>query len=215
MTIEGDSREYDLLAAHCETLGRELSKEKRPILLTAEIGVRKGLSTKIIMEYIRPNYSGLHFHIGIDPYGDLIYEHYDKIKATKLDYDEKMLLEFRKDFAEQKRFSHMHMTDKVFMEKYYYGVEFYHESKTYLLNEYGLVHFDGPHKTTDVINEAVFFAERAAPGAIFIFDDWKTYNTHLIRQVLNEYDFEFISNGERKMIMKKNDKSNKKDNSKT
>ena len=87
MTIEGDSREYDLLAAHCETLGKQFPNKK--LLLTAEVGVRKGLSTKIIMEYIRPNYSGLHFHIGIDPYGDLVYEHYDKVKATKLDYDEK------------------------------------------------------------------------------------------------------------------------------
>ena len=48
MTIEGDSREYDLLAAHCETLGKQFPNRK--LLLTAEIGVRKGLSTKIIME---------------------------------------------------------------------------------------------------------------------------------------------------------------------
>ena len=109
----------------------------------------------------------------------------------------------------------MNMTDKVFMEKYYYGVEFYYKSKTYLLNQYALVHFDGPHKTTDLLNEAIFFAERSAPGSLFIFDDWKTYNTHLIRQVLNEYGFQFISNGERKMIMQRetNEEINKKNNS--
>ena len=67
------------------------------------------------------------------------------------------------------------------------------------------------------MNEAVFFAERSAPGSLFIFDDWKTYNTHLIREVLNEYGFEFISNGDRKMIMQRpiNELNNKKDNSKS
>ena len=55
------------------------------------------------MEYTRPNYSGLHFHIGIDPYGDLAYEHYDKRPPTSLDYDEQMFAELRKDFAGQKR----------------------------------------------------------------------------------------------------------------
>ena len=86
-----------------------------------------------------------------------------------------------------------------------------------LLNEYGLVHFDGPHKTTDVLNETIFFAERSAPGSLFIFDDWKTYNTNLIRDVLNEYGFEFISNGDRKMIMQRpiNELNDKKDNSKS
>jgi hypothetical protein len=215
MTIEGDSREYDILATHCERLPSLFPSDKFPVLLTAEIGVRKGLSSKIIMEYIRPNYSGLHFHVGIDPYGDLYYEHYDKSKPTKMDYDQKMFAEFKKDFADQERFTLMNMTDKVFMEKYYYGVEFYYKSKTYLLNQYALVHFDGPHKTTDLINETVFFAERSAPGSLFIYDDWKTYNTEVLRGILLQYDFEFISNGERKMIMqrKSSDEINKKNNS--
>ena len=215
MTIEGDSREYDLLAAHAEKLSSRFPSKNFPVLLTAEIGVRKGLGSKIIMEYTRPNYSGLHFHIGIDPYGDLAYEHYDKRPPTSLDYDEQMFAELRKDFAGQKRFTLLNMTDKVFMEKYYYGVEFYDKGKRYLLNEYALVHFDGPHKTTDLINETVFFAERAAPGAVFIFDDWKTYNINILRDILIEYDFEFISNGERKTIIqrKTSDEINNKTNS--
>ena len=200
MTIEGDSKDYDLLASWSEKIART-SKSK--ILLTAEIGMRKGLGSKLIMNYIRPNYSGLHFHVSIDPYGDLVYEHYDKTKPSKMDYNEKMFSEVKKDFAEEPRFNLLNMTDKVFMEKYYYGVEFYWDSKEYLLNEYSLVHFDGPHKTTDVINETVFFAERAAPDAVFIFDDWQTYNCTIVKDILHEYNFEFYSNGSRKMIMQR------------
>ena len=213
MTIEGDSKDYDLLASWSERVAKHF---KNKIMLTAEIGMRKGLGTKLILNYIRPNYSGLHFHVSIDPYGDLVYEHYDKTQPSKMDYNEKMFAEVKQDFASEPRFNLLNMTDRVFMEKYYYGVEFYWDSKKYLLNEYALVHFDGPHKTTDVINEAVFFAERAAPGAVFIFDDWQTYDCNIVREVLNRYGFEFCSNGSRKMIVQKQDeKINIKNDSKT
>ena len=51
MTIEGDSREYDLLSSWAERTAKEFSKNKEEIMLTAEIGVRKGLATKLIMNY--------------------------------------------------------------------------------------------------------------------------------------------------------------------
>jgi|TARA_R100001082_G_C4361864_1_gene159784 hypothetical protein len=203
MTIEGDSREYDILASWAEKTAKDFSKKKEEIMLTAEIGVRKGLATKLIMNYIRPNYSGLHFHVGIDPYGDMIYRHYDKSKPTKMDYDEKMFAEVKKDFAEEPRFNLLNMPDDIFFEKYYYGVEFFYESKQYVLNRYALVHFDGPHKTTDVLTETIFFARRAAPGAVFIYDDWKTYNITVIKDAAKEFGFEFMSNGERKTILQK------------
>jgi len=115
MTIEGDSSDYDLLSAHAEQLAKRF---KDKVMLTAEVGVRKGLGSKLIMNYIRPNYSGLHFHVGIDPYGDLIYHHYDKSKKPeKGDYDEDMLMEFKKDFADEPRFQLYQLTDFSFMEK--------------------------------------------------------------------------------------------------
>ena len=202
MTIEGDSSDYDLLSAHAEQLAKRF---KDKVMLTAEVGVRKGLGSKLIMNYIRPNYSGLHFHVGIDPYGDLIYHHYDKSKnPEKGDYDEDMLMEFKKDFAEEPRFQLYQLTDFSFMEKYYYGCEFYYDNKHYVLNDYALVHIDGPHKTTDVIREAVFFAERSAPGAVFIFDDWKKFDAPVVRSVMQSYGFKFVSNGQFKMVMEKN-----------
>ena len=203
MTIEGDSKQYDLLSAWAERTAKEFSKNKETIMLTAEIGVRKGLGSKLIMNYIRPNYSGLHFHIGIDPYGDMIYPHYDNTKPIKMDYGEKMYAEFQKDFAGEPRFNLLKMPDDVFFEKYYYGVEFYYDAKQYVLNRYGLVHFDGPHKTSDVLTETIFFARRAAPGAVFIYDDWQKYNMAICKDAAKEFGFEFITNGDRKTILQK------------
>jgi hypothetical protein len=50
----------------------------------------------------------------------------------------------------------------------------------------------------------VFFAERAAPGAVFIFDDWKKFDAQIVRNVMQAYGFKFVSNGQFKMIMEKN-----------
>ena len=54
MTIEGDSKDYDLLSSWAEKTAKEFSKRKEQVMLTAEVGVRKGLGTKLIMNYIRP-----------------------------------------------------------------------------------------------------------------------------------------------------------------
>ena len=203
MTIEGDSGDYDLLSAWSDKIAKRFAK--KPAILTAEIGVRKGLGSKLIMNYVRGAYKNAHFHIGIDPYGDLKYKHYDKGEAVTMDYDQKMLTELKKDFAEEKRFTLFNTTDEHFMDKYFWGVEFFDEGKQYLINEYALVHFDGPHNTSDGLVEAVFFAKRSAPGSVFIFDDWKTYKSSVVRDCMREFGFEFISNGQRKMVMERTD----------
>ena len=47
MTIEGDSGDYDLLSAWSDKIAKRFAK--KPAILTAEIGVRKGLGSKLIM----------------------------------------------------------------------------------------------------------------------------------------------------------------------
>ena len=43
--------------------------------LTVEVGVREGYGTLVITDALKDkNY----FHVGIDPYGDLLYKHLDK-----------------------------------------------------------------------------------------------------------------------------------------
>ena len=198
--IEGDSKDYNLLTKAAERVSQ--LESKRP-LLTAEIGIRRGLGTKIILEYIRPKDSGLHFHIGIDPYGDLSYPHYDDSEASVADYDSKMKAEHIKDFADKDNYQFLNMTDMKFFEKYFTGVVFYNKGAEYHLNTYHLVHFDGPHMTAAVVAETVFFAQRSVVGSVFVFDDWQKYDSQLVKNVAASFGFEFITNGERKMIMER------------
>ena len=198
--IEGDSKDYNLLTKAAERVAQLETKQP---LLTAEIGIRRGLGTKIILEYTRPKHSGLHFHIGIDPYGDLNYPHYDNSGASVADYDSKMKAEHIKDFADKDNYQFLNMTDMKFFEKYFNGVVFYDRGKEYHLNTYHLVHFDGPHMTAAVVAETVFFAQRSVVGSVFVFDDWQKYDSQLVKNVAGSFGFEFITNGERKMIMER------------
>ena len=198
--IEGDSKDYNLLTKAAERVSQ--LESKRP-LLTAEIGIRRGLGTKIILEYTRPKDSGLHFHIGIDPYGNLNYPHYDDSEASVADYDSKMKAEHIKDFADKDNYQFLNMTDMKFFEKYFTGVVFYNKGAEYHLNTYHLVHFDGPHMTAAVVAETVFFAQRSVVGSVFVFDDWQKYDSQLVKNVAASFGFEFITNGDRKMIMER------------
>ena len=184
--IRGDSKDYNLLDNWVRGL-----KVETPKILTCEIGVREGLGSKIIMDGIRGQATGDRMHIGIDPYGNLKYQHYDNSPEYTADYTNEMRLQLEKDLSDYKEFKLFHMTDREFMRRY---------------PEYGpfnLVHFDGPHMTKDVLNEAVFFAERSVINTRFIFDDYKHYGMDLIREALVFYNFELIDKGENKICLQK------------
>ena len=61
--IEGDSEEYNLL----EEWTKDFDCQG---YYSCEIGVRKGFSSKIIMDNVQNNF----LHIGVDPYGDRKYQ---------------------------------------------------------------------------------------------------------------------------------------------
>jgi hypothetical protein len=187
--IRGDSKDYNLLDNWVRSL-----KIKTDKVLTCEIGVREGLGSKIIMDGvrgIRGQATGGYMHIGIDPYGNLKYQHYDNSPAYTADYTNEMRLQLEKDLSDYKEFKLFHMTDKEFMRRY---------------SDYGpfnLVHFDGPHMTRHVLNEAIFFAERSEQYTKFIFDDFKGYNMTLIAEALEYYGFKTIDKGENKICLEK------------
>jgi hypothetical protein len=183
--IRGDSKDYNLLDNWVR--GLKITSN----ILSCEIGVREGLGSKIIMDCIRTLATGSFNHIGIDPYGNLKYQHYDNSPAYTADYTNDMRLQLEKDLSDYKEFKLFHMTDKEFMRRY---------------PEYGpfhLVHFDGPHMTRDVLNEAVYFAERSIINTRFIFDDFKGYNMPLISNVLEYYGFKEIDKGDNKICLEK------------
>ena len=191
--IQGDSVEYEIIKEACQSLTNDK-------LLTCEIGVRQGQGSKIILEeLVFKN----HWHIGIDPYGNLNYEHYDNSGAYTCDYTNDMKLQLIKDL-DYKNFTLFPMGDDEFMKRFHDGVPIYRNEKE-IINKYDLVHFDGPHKTYDVIKEAMFFAERSHAGTVFIFDDYPKYDMDLILKVIvNEFGFMLLKQGKNKISLKRN-----------
>ena len=190
--IQGDSTEYEILEQACKTLGDDL--------FTAEIGVRQGAGTKIILDTLKDK---KHWHIGIDPYGNLNYQHYDNSESYTCDYTNTMKLQLIKDIDYQ-NFTLFPMGDDEFMKRFHDGVPIYREKKE-LINNYDLVHFDGPHKTVDVLKEVMFFAQRSRAGTVFVFDDYPKFDMDLILKIIvNDYGFMLLKQGKNKIALKRN-----------
>ena len=85
-------------------------------------------------------------------------------------YTNNMKLELVKDL-DYENFTLFQMGDDEFMKRFQDGVPIYRDKKE-LKNKYDLVHFDGPHKSVDVIKESIFFGERSHKGSVFIYDDY-------------------------------------------
>jgi len=190
--IQGDSTEYEILTQACETLGDNL--------FTAEIGVREGKGTSTILETLKDKN---HWHIGIDPYGNLDYQHYDESSSYTCDYTNSMKLQLIKDI-DYENFTLFSMGDDEFMKRFSDGVPIYREKKE-LINKYDLVHFDGPHKTVDVIKEVIFFGERSHAGTVFVFDDYPKFDMDTVLKIIvNQYGFMLLKQGKNKIALKRN-----------
>ena len=103
-----------------------------------------------------------------------------------------------------KNFTLFQMEDEEFMKRFEDGVPIYRDQKE-LRNKYDLVHFDGPHKSIDVIKESIFFAERSHSGTVFIFDDYSKYDMQSILNIIvNQYGFGLLKQGKNKISLKRN-----------
>jgi hypothetical protein len=176
--IQGDSVEYELLT--------KWAKECKVNNLSCEIGVREGLGSKIILDNLKPNK-----HLGIDPYGNLNYQHYDHTGAYQCDYTESMRVQLLKDMSDYENFDLFHMTDIDFMNRFYDAGPF------------DFVHFDGPHMTRDVMREAIWFADRSNKGTRFVFDDYKKYNMPKIIDMVGYWNFRVMESGENKILLER------------
>jgi len=196
--IKGDSSDYDLLKKWCATAPVYSPKDR---FYSCEIGVREGLGSKIIMDSFKERLKGLRYmHFGIDPYGDLVYQHCDNQpnvtwkgyqKGVAPTYPDTMGQQMIKDFEEYPMFNFIKMTDTQFMNENGH------------LEYFNFVHFDGPHMTKDVITEAVWFANRSIKGTRFVFDDYPAYDMELIHAVLEKYGFSIIESGKNKICLEK------------
>jgi len=196
--IKGDSSDYELLKKWCATAPVYNPKNR---FYSCEIGVREGLGSKIIMDAFKERLKGLpYMHFGIDPYGDLVYQHIDNQQNYKWEglkqgvaptYSDEMAEQMVKDFEDYPMFNFIKMTDTEFMNENGH------------LDYFNFVHFDGPHMTKDVITESVWFANRSLKGTRFVFDDYPAYEMPLISKVLEKYGFFVIESGENKICLER------------
>jgi hypothetical protein len=189
--IRGDSSEYELLKKWCETTPVFSPRER---FYSCEIGVREGLGSKIIMDSFRERIQGTpYIHFGVDPYGNLEYQHYDNTGAYTCDYTDAMYEQMMKDFESYPMFYFTKMTDIEFMNQYTN------------IDYFNFVHFDGPHMTKDVITESVWFANKSVKGTRFIFDDYPKYDMPFISKILEKYGFKTIEAGKNKICLERNE----------
>ena len=196
--IKGDSSEYELLI---EAVQNSKSLSQDPVLM-CEIGVREGLGSKLMLDAALKQYPKVHL-IGIDPYGNLDYAHYDDNKSYRSDYTNQMKTQLKKDMADYESFHLLEMTDAEYMYRFRDGYPIYDESEKILKN-YTCVHFDGPHQTVDVLREVLFFCQRAHVHSTFCFDDYKKYDMDNIAKVCSRYGFQELKRGEQKIILRRN-----------
>ena len=197
--IRGDSSEYDLLKEWCETLP---FYEEPKSVTTCEIGVREGLGSQVIMMATKARIGNKPYeHVGIDPYGNLEYKHFDGSPRWKINgewsskaptYSDEMRDQMIKDFKDNPHFRFYNMTDDEYFKTF-------HLTKT----KFDLVFLDGPHTTKDILKESLWFAERSRKGSRIIIDDFTLCNFKLINDVLALYDFKEFNRGENKICLQR------------
>tara|TARA_R100001509_G_scaffold98212_1_gene57308 strand:- start:956 stop:1615 length:660 start_codon:yes stop_codon:yes gene_type:complete len=216
--IKGDSKDYNLLSQWIKGLA------PRDFYLTVEIGVREGYGTYVITDSLKDkNY----FHIGIDPYGDLLYKHIDKeidhakgtiaywtdfdgVPLVNEDgtpkvptYPNSMKQNFLSQFKSHENFILYQLEDTEYFNAFGAGIPIYTKGIKKVMNVYDFVHFDGPHTTEKVLEEAVFFANRSRIGTRFVFDDHDHYEMSRIAHVLTHYGFFTQEMGEGKCMIER------------
>jgi hypothetical protein len=192
--ILGDSSEYEFFDEAIQLL-------KNPIGVSVEIGVRRGMGTKCIIDAYRKYHPNISLtHLGIDPYGNILYRTSDSDKGGRLDYTNKMkqdaLLAIIKDYPE---FNFVNLEDSEFFKRYADGYPIYNYEKK-LLTQYETVHFDGPHDTESVMKEVNFFLDRRPKQCVYIFDDIDTHDIDKIGEHLIWNGFKQFKKGNRKAV---------------
>lgn len=203
---KGDSLEYGIFEECFKLL-------QKPVGATMEIGVRDGFGSTVIIDAFRtcfPNNAPL-VHIGVDPYGNIEYNGADNLKGVRYDYTNEMkqdMLVYMSKFYPE--FNFVCLDDKEFFQKFSNGYPIYKEQKT-LINQYDLVHLDGPHDTESVIQEVEYVRVRAAEQCFIVLDDCQTYNLKKVAELAGQttpgvipnerHLFNLVYEGERKAVL--------------
>jgi hypothetical protein len=193
--IEGGSFEYEII----ESAVKKLSN---PIGSSFEIGVRRGMGSKKIIDSYRKYHPSLKelIHIGLDPYGNLPYTFSEERKDIVEDalYTNLMkretLINFLKKYPE---FYFINLDTHEYFKRFSDGYPIY-ENKKKIINKFEIVHFDGLHDLENVTLEVKFFLNHLSPQTIFIFDDIDAFDMQKIRKILLDNNFKDFESGKRK-----------------
>lgn len=191
--IEGDSYDYELLDSAVKRI-------KNPIGSSFEIGVRRGMGSKTIIDAYRkyhPNLTDL-IHVGLDPYGDLPYNFSETIKNAKSDYTNLMKRETIMNFARKyQEFHFVNLDTYEFFKRFSDGYPVYQKKKI-IINKFEIVHFDGLHDLKNVTLEVEYFLRHLSEHTIFIFDDIDSFDMEKIGMLLQNNNFKVFESKERK-----------------
>ncbi len=192
--IEGDSDEYEIFDSSVKRL-------TNPIGSSFEIGVRRGMGSKMIIDAYRKYHPNLndYIHIGLDPYGELPYNFSEDRKFSKEhDYTNLMKREMIINFSKKyKEFNFVNLDTIEFFKRFQDGYPIYSKAKK-IINKFELVHFDGLHDIENVTMEIDYFLNHLNNQTIFILDDIDTFDYENIKNKLYKKNFKLIESGKRK-----------------
>ena len=191
--IEGDSYDYELLDSAVKRI-------KNPIGSSFEIGVRRGMGSKTIIDAYRKYHPKLIdlIHVGLDPYGDLPYNFSETIKNAKSDYTNLMKRETIMNFARKyQEFHFVNLDTYEFFKRFSDGYPVYQKKKI-IINKFEIVHFDGLHDLKNVTLEVEYFLRHLSEHTIFIFDDIDSFDMEKIGMLLQNNNFKVFESKERK-----------------
>ena len=191
--IEGDSYDYELLDSAVKRI-------KNPIGSSFEIGVRRGMGSKTIIDAYRKYHPKLIdlIHVGLDPYGDLPYNFSETIKNAKSDYTNLMKRETIMNFARKyQEFHFVNLDTYEFFKRFSDGYPVYQKKKK-IINKFEIVHFDGLHDLKNVTLEVEYFLRHLSEHTIFIFDDIDAFDMEKIGMLLQNNNFKVFESKERK-----------------
>ena len=192
--FEGDSNEYEIFDSSVKRLSS-------PIGSSFEIGVRRGMGSKMIIDAYRKYHPSLynHVHIGLDPYGELPYNFSEDRKSnTNHDYTNLMKREMIINFSKKyKEFNFVNLDTVEFFKRFKDGYPIYSKVKK-IINKFEIVHFDGLHDIKNVTIEIDYFLDHLSHQTIFILDDIDSFDFESIKNKLIKSNFKLIEMGKRK-----------------
>lgn len=192
--LETDGIQYDII-------NRAIESCKDVAGLFLEIGTRRGGSMQIIIDAAISTGQARTF-VSVDPYGNIPYQDRDG-NVAKYDYTNAMKTAALRDlygYAHEKGINLITftLTDEAFFRAFRQGVPVYSDAVR-VTNLYAFAFLDGPHDTESVKHELAFLADRMAPGAEVVIDNYPFFDLKAVRAYADDIGFRFVEKNDQKM----------------